>query len=260
MAAIDVCQNALTKNSQYEVLPADFIAAPVGKSATLCSRWYAEARRQILRLSTWACVIKRAPLSALLSEFTGTTAIGSAVVTIVTAEALTQIDVGDEISGTGIPTGSLVISKQVAGCTLDNTATAAGAVTLTNEDWNPHMPYDYGYYLPDDFLRLVQVTDESGEPIRAELERGHLYVTQETPVLVYVPDEEDTDLWDPLLTEAITFQLAAQISYALTGSHENEIMFAKSAEYIIEEATAQTRRERRSSVQKKEYWTEDLYS
>jgi hypothetical protein len=64
--------------------------------------------------------------------FTGTTAIGSAVITGITA--LTKgsgIEIGLTLSGTGVPNGAVITDIQGSTVTMNVVATAAGSVTIT---------------------------------------------------------------------------------------------------------------------------------
>jgi len=64
--------------------------------------------------------------------FTGTTAIGSAVITAIAGLTLgTGLEIGLTLSGTGVPNGAVITDIQGSTVTMNVVATAAGAVTIT---------------------------------------------------------------------------------------------------------------------------------
>jgi hypothetical protein len=64
--------------------------------------------------------------------FTGTTAVGSALITAIAAMTLgTGLEIGMTLSGTGVPNGAVITDIQGATVTMNVVATAAGAVTIT---------------------------------------------------------------------------------------------------------------------------------
>lgn len=64
--------------------------------------------------------------------FTGTTAIGSAVITGVAAMTKgSGLEIGMTLSGTGVPNGAVIVDFQGSTVTMNVVATAAGSVTIT---------------------------------------------------------------------------------------------------------------------------------
>lgn len=59
-----ICEKALRRNQEMSSLADDFMTNPVGKPAQLCAQFYDDARQEVLRLSPWTCVAKRAALVA----------------------------------------------------------------------------------------------------------------------------------------------------------------------------------------------------
>jgi len=59
---LEICTAALLKNGQHETLAADFMTNPTTKGAELCSIFYDQARKSILRMQAWTCAKKRVKL------------------------------------------------------------------------------------------------------------------------------------------------------------------------------------------------------
>ena len=80
----------------------------------------------------------------------------------------------------------------------------------------------YQYPLPSDCLRVLNLP-EVGEPQEWEVQGRVLLTNDGTPVLIeYTKREEDPNIWDALLAEAISAKLAAAVAYRLTGSRNKE--------------------------------------
>lgn len=65
-SAVDICNKALKKNHQFETISA--LTGNTTKAGKLCEEFYDDARREVLRLAQWTCLIARAPLTEALDD------------------------------------------------------------------------------------------------------------------------------------------------------------------------------------------------
>jgi len=115
------------------------------------------------------------------------------------------------------------------------------------------------FAIPADYINQIEVQDSIGALVHFELERGVLYSNAAAPVLVYVPDETDDTIWDPLLQEVIITQLASKLAYPLTGSHENEVAYAQAAMGLAQAGMIKTKREARQGAADGIIWADGLF-
>jgi len=251
MSAIDICNAALAKNHSMEPIPetAD-LENPVGKVQTIAARFYPAARRAALRMGMWTCILNRVRLTK--DEWA----------------AETEWAAGDRIVAAGA-----VFECTVAG-TSDQTEPAwpgIGTVTDGTVTWEfrydviANLPTEnntglsYAYGIPADYILKKDTQDLVGQPVHSEIERGVLYADSPEVALLYIPDEEDDTLYDPLLREVVIAQVASAFSYPITGSHENEVAFAQAAAYLADQAAGRARQEQRQGPPPSEEWAPGLF-
>ena len=251
MSAIDICNEALAMNHSTEPIPNDAdLTNPVGKVQIMAARFYPPARRAALRLAPWACILARKSL---------------------TREAWA--------AGTAYEAGDgIVAGRGVYACTTGGTSggtapvwTNTGTVSDGSCTWAfqyaviDNLPAEnttglaFAYAIPADFILKESIKTTSGEKIHAEIERGILYADSAEAVLVYVPDEEDDTLYDPLLREVVVAQVASTFAYPLTGDKQNSVLFAQMAASLAAAAGVKSRREHREGPPESEPWADGLF-
>lgn len=296
MSIISICNEALAKNHEMAAIPDDAdLDAPVGKNQTIAARFYPGARRAALRLAEWTCILARLPLArerweaeaeweagdrivAGLEVFECTTAGTSGSdeptwpATWTAVIAITEAQVGDTgpsgvqvvslAPNTEASPGDLAIAAEgaTAGTVVDGTVTWTyrhNAMAALPEQNSTGLAYAYA--LPADYILKKAAITPSGEKIHAEIERGILYADAPEVVLVYVPDETDDTLYDPLLREVVVAQVASAFAYPLTGKHDNEVAYAQAAMSLAAAATVRTKQEHRDGPPASEPWADGLF-
>ena len=251
MSVIDICNEALAKNHHMEKIPFDAdLANPVGKAQLVCSSVYAQSRRAALRLGPWTCILKRIKLATDTWAAKTTYAAGDMIACGFSVFTCTTAGT----SGATAPTWPL------AGTIADGSAVWTFAyTTLGKKPDENYTGLSYSAPLPFDYIIEKEVTDTSGKLVHFELERGVLYTDTAEPILIYVPDETDDLLYDPLLREVVVLQVACAIAYPLSGSRENEVAFSQSAQGIAVAAFKKTKQERRQGVPPSEQWIDGIF-
>lgn len=254
MTILQICTAALLKNGQHETLATDFLTNPTTKSAELCSVFYDQARKTVLRMQAWTCAKKRTKLYGNIWE-ADTEYESDDVIIVMNGTTPEQY-----ICTTAGTSGSAEPTWDNAAAVTDGTAewTFTRQVMQMIPEEN-ETQYLYAMAVPADYIRMVMVLDENGERADANFEFGILYTDTEIPTLVYIMDNQDTATWDPLLTDAIILQLASSLAYPLTGSHENEIAFGQSSAAMVRAAFTQSKREQRQGPRPTDQWTEGLF-
>lgn len=254
MTAIQIATAALLKNGQHETLAATWETAPATKAAELCSIFYAQARRAILRLQPWTCAKKRAKLYG--GTWEASTAYEAGDIITVTRSAIPE----QYTCSTAGTTGSSAPTWSASAEVTDGTAKWLywKAVLKAIPDDN-ETNFDYMLAIPADYIRSIMVLDENGDIAESSMESGILYTDTELPTLIYVYDNTDPTTWDPLITEAVILQLASSIAYALSGSHENEVAFSQAAMGMVQAAFTQTKREQRQRPMPTDSWISGLF-
>ena len=98
----------------------------------------------------------------------------------------------------------------------------------------PLFGYDAQYQLPGDCLRVLEVYD-STEPW--VVEGGKILCEEGTPLSIrYIRQEEDTEVWDALLTSAVAARLAVELCEELTQSNTKRDRAAQEYEQILARA------------------------
>jgi hypothetical protein len=98
-------------------------------------------------------------------------------------------------------------------CAMTQAELAAGTAA-------PLWKWEYGYVLPVDFLRMVQVVGADGIRVRDwEIQGGIVLCNEAAPICIaYVRRETDPRKYDALLDETLSARLAATLAYPLSGS------------------------------------------
>lgn len=106
-----------------------------------------------------------------------------------------------------------------------------------DEDWvatDPDPKWQFAYALPADYIRprYLNTYVQFEESMVGDL--PVLVTNAETPILTYTRKLTRVDLWDPDLTQAVAFGLAAHIAKALTGKDSDlRNMFELAQEKIL---------------------------
>lgn len=97
-------------------------------------------------------------------------------------------------------------------------------VELVAEEPEPAFGWDYRYDLPEDCLRVLSVNGVEADVDEADYEiEGRSLLCDDYGVsLVYIKDEEDTEIFDPLFCLALSAKLGAALCLELTGSQQKK--------------------------------------
>jgi len=98
---------------------------------------------------------------------------------------------------------------------------AKARVALSADTVPPAFQWDYQFHLPNDFLRLVSVFDDSdtvdGRPLDSyELEGKMLMMNSSSVNLRYIKQVDDVNEWDPLFLEVFVLALAKKLIIPLS--------------------------------------------
>jgi len=111
-------------------------------------------------------------------------------------------------------------------------ATKRMNLSLENDDNDGD--YKYSFYLPDDFIKIVDVNfDENAE---YRLERGLLYYGDDEVTLRYVFKQEDINVFHPKARTALAYNLASKIVYPLFRDDRNLAVFEQKYLIALEKA------------------------
>jgi len=105
-----------------------------------------------------------------------------------------------------------------------------GSEVSDNDEWQ------YAYYLPTGFLRIIQICDSDGVRVPFKLFSNSVYVNQESVRLEYIQDIEDTTLFDSLFTRALMCKMAIDIALPLTGKEAIRTQVIKELSVYITDA------------------------
>ena len=89
--------------------------------------------------------------------------------------------------------------------------------TLAQLATAPEYEYTYYYALPSDYLRMLTVSDGTNQLTDWKIENNKLAIDSTTVVIRYVKDETDTSKFDEGFKAALSYRLAADACFALTG-------------------------------------------
>lgn len=221
---------------------------------TAVSQFLPHARRQILRMAKWTCIQKRIMLATEEREASKEYILDDLVV------GLHGVQNSVYKCTTAGTSGSGSITWPISGTVADGTVvwTFQYDVQAAIPE-NHYTGYLYAAPIPTDYINRVKAIDQYGDDIEADIEAGVLYCDTVSPVLIYIPDENDPEKWDNLLIETVATQLASFLAYPITGSHDNEIALAQAASMIITQAVNQTSKEKRHGQKPGINWYPDLF-
>ena len=243
--ARDICTRALRAIGDATILTDDMFTAPAGKQEQACALFYDDARRETLQSSDWTCLAKRVRLSG--DEWAASRSYAE--------DAYLYADGNVYRATTGGTSGA-------AAPTWPDTSTVAdGSVVWTFQyavlaapSADNFTKYAYAFPVPEDYIRQINVTTESGEDVAFAYERQTLYTDEEFPVLVYVPDSNDVTLWDPKLIDTVVIRLAAKLTLSIPGDGQKYAMLEQKAAQVQPDAIRKSRREARGGPQKPAPW------
>lgn len=102
--------------------------------------------------------------------------------------------------------------------------------------------FTYAYQLPSDCLRVVDIIgSESDYEIRAR----KLYTDDETITLKYVADISNTETFDSLFADALSYRLAAELCLPVTGQVQKASLLNNFYQAALQRARAMDSREGR---------------
>lgn len=257
---IDIVNRALRKNHVNDLILSSedgTLDQAIGDARALqiVREVYKESRQQVLRLAPWTCIQTRKLLASSYERTPGTQ-IAKGTLTVGRHTGVYSVY---KCTTAGI-SGAGDVTWPATGTVTDGTAVWQFQYDVKAEPPETNLTgYLYGSPLPADYLNQVEVTDAFGKKIDFMLEGHILYTNTKDPVLIYTPDQENPDLWDPLLAEAICTQLASAIAYPITGDHGNEIAFAQASAQIVQQAVRQSAREKNQGAPMGAEWYPGLF-
>ena len=132
---------------------------------------------------------------------------------------------------------------------------ATKRATLTVITPKPTAEWAYGYTLPADYLRLVQINNDEVAMIkhRYAIEGSRLLIDETPAAIAYVARETAVSTYSPLFCEALSIKLASKLCGPLTGSKEMAVEFLKLYEQTLKvpeigEQPNRTRRAKSATV------------
>ena len=245
--SVDICNSALIK------IGADTITtiADDNKRANLCNERYKHCRDEVLRSHNWDCATLKVKLVFDKATISGATAATPPVITATAHGYVSgnKIEIGGDvedvvgmtelndneywITWTSADTFSLQDTDGDdivgAGYTAYASGGEARRIPLT-DDW------DYQYALPTDWLKTIDVLDESGAAISYRKEGLYILTNEDESWLEYIKQETDVDVFDSMLFETIACRLAMDIAYPITNSRQMEEKMEKRYLYQLAEA------------------------
>jgi hypothetical protein len=247
---VDICRKALRECHSTDSLPATMFTTPVGKAAILCAEFYDDARKEVLRLAPWTCIIKRSALAKDAWESGWPYAVGDLI-----------------YAGTGIfkcttagISGATAPTWPTTGTITDGTAVWTWQGAFIAAPGDNYTSFAYVFAMPSDYINIVDVIDAAGNPVDHYQEKGLIYTDESAPILVYVPNSETVTDWDSLLAAAMVYYLASKIAYPLQGSHDDERAALQKFNSLLDEAAGKTKREKAPGPPAADPWYEGLFT
>jgi hypothetical protein len=126
---------------------------------------------------------------------------------------------------------------------------------LTRDTTDPAFQYNYAYYLPVDFLRVINVYGASDHPTgktyytyefeisRTKESRQVILSSETTCYLKYIKWEEDICSWDVLFVEAFILTLAQQLCRALSQDEKVKEDIDNDLDLVMRKVRAMNRQE-----------------
>lgn len=221
-----------------------------------CARNYTQTRDSLLRSYEWPRATTRATLGQISTidlgaQPTASWAVGDVITGIssgVTAEILTvttpsQYEIihldgtftdGETITNAtvydvianGIPVVDADGNQVVWFDTADTEQVVCPAGYPVMAAATPDFEWDYQYYLPNDFLRLISVYENDGSDAvddRFTVEGRRILTNYDTCNIRYVKQLTDPTEWDELFTEIMILRLALKLLTPLGGVKTSEL-------------------------------------
>jgi hypothetical protein len=248
--ALDICRKALRVLHSLDPLADDALTNPSGKAATLCSEFYDDSRREVLRLAPWTCIAKRLALTSSGWAASRVRALGD----------LIYKDGGVFKCTTAGTSGATAATWPAsAGTITDGTAVWTFQYAIIGTPGDNYTGYKYAYPLPEDYINIIDLIDSQGATRKRYMEKGILYTDESAPILHYVPNSEDVALWDPLLASAMVYYLASKIGYPLQGDQTDASTAAQAFSGAVNEAIGKTKREKQQGSKPADSWYPGLF-
>lgn len=126
------------------------------------------------------------------------------------------------------------------------------------ESGSPDEKGVYACVLPSDCLRVVEVLrcGDSGSFFRSEWFRvygGRIYVRDHKPLVKYVRDEENVDLYDSKFIEAFSYKLAGELAMAVRQSESMMTSMLNAYQSIVSQASEESQNEHDPSLSENPY-------
>ncbi|MCK9598051.1 MAG: hypothetical protein M0R06_03355 [Sphaerochaeta sp.] len=260
---IDVVNQTMDRISAAQITLAD--TTTVGHKAAL--RHFYQTRDSLFRSFEWPRLTTRAELYkiftlTLSSAPTSAWAVGDTITGInngYTAEILTVTsDTEYEIiratgtfeDGETITNGTVStvywngIELTYEGETVywwDDSDAEQCVCNLTQTALTPTYKWTYQYYLPSDFVRLIDVYEDDGTDLADErwtLEGNRILTNYDTLNIKYIKSMADPDDWDSLFTEVFILRLALKLIPPLVGTKSAQLAAEVKEELKVAEAKA----------------------
>ena len=117
---------------------------------------------------------------------------------------------------------------------VHNWSFAATRVSLVKDNDAPAWGFSAKYRLPNDFIRLIRLEQKSAD---FKVERPFLLTDGAEGKILYIRKEEDTTVYAPLFTRALTARLASDLCKQLTGdSTTHTVVMEREFDKYLDEA------------------------
>ena len=133
--------------------------------------------------------------------------------------------------------------------------------TLTNNGNTPAFNYTYEFALPTDYLKMLPAENEDDASfISADVtvENGKILAYDETIYIIYTADVDES-LFDASFEEALAYDLAMEICYALVQSAEYKTQLRDEHQEALRTARSMNAQEGRAQELQNNYYTNVRY-
>ena len=205
-----ICNSALVALGASEIT----FLTDDNERARLCNRLWPTVRDMVLRAHVWNCALKRVQFAA---QSVGITRSGSTATVTLASHGFATGDLvtiagADQTEYNGTFTITVVTTNTFTYAVTGTPATpATGTITASLLAlWG----YTYAFILPSDFVRLVEVEDETDYKI----EGGRLLSDSSALNVKYVRQETDPSKYDKLLVGAMIAAMTMELAYPIARS------------------------------------------
>lgn len=119
---------------------------------------------------------------------------------------------------------------------------------LARLDASP-VDYEYVFALPSECLRVVGVEGNPEYTVRS----GRLYTNSSAVYLEYIFDEQDTQRFDSMFTEALTYKLASDFAMAIKGSPDLMSAYSRAYTNLISSISSLSQNEKGTELAENPY-------